>query len=164
MRPFTLVFASLIIVLTLITLIWKPQERLIWNRTASAPLGLYWLNDGPYAIGEWAIVSAKSDAGVWSASHGYTSQDWPLIKRVAGLSGDEICRHGADIVINGEGVASAMTADEKGRPLPVWDGCVLLTDDQVFLLNAHPDSLDGRYFGPTNIGDLVGKARKVDLF
>ncbi|MEO1662056.1 MAG: S26 family signal peptidase [Pseudomonadota bacterium] len=164
MRSFVVIFTVFIVVLSVISLIWKPQEKLIWNRSASAPLGLYWVNNRPYAIGDWAIVSAKSDVSQWATSHEFTGMDWPLIKRVSGVSGDEICRHEATILINRESVTFAHEVDGKGRTLPNWTGCIELEEHQVFLLNSHPDSLDGRYFGPTEIGDLVGTAHKVDLF
>ena len=164
MHSFVIILAIFSVALSLVSLIWKPQERLIWNRTASAPLGLYWLNDGPYAIGDWAIVSAKSDEGLWAEDQGFIGIGWPLIKRISGISGDEICRHETTIFLNQKSVANAHEVDAKGRALPNWSGCLVLQNHQVFLLNSHPDSLDGRYFGPTDIGDLVGTARKVDLF
>ncbi|WP_373007034.1 S26 family signal peptidase [Hyphomonas sp.] len=37
----------------------------------------------------------------------------------------------------------------------------MLGEDQLFLMNAHPDSLDGRYFGPVEINDLDGVARLI---
>ena len=38
----------------------------------------------------------------------------------------------------------------------MWEGCKVLEADEVFLLNPHPRSIDGRYFGPIKIGDLGG--------
>ncbi|MBV9079344.1 MAG: S26 family signal peptidase, partial [Methylobacteriaceae bacterium] len=50
----------------------------------------------------------------------------------------------------------------RGRPLPVWQGCVVLTADQVFLMNPdRPDSLDGRYFGPLGRNTIVGRAEPL---
>jgi type IV secretory pathway protease TraF len=42
--------------------------------------------------------------------------------------------------------------------LPVWRGCRVLRSDKLFLLNAAPDSLDGRYFGPIPASTVLGRA------
>ncbi|MEX1251731.1 MAG: S26 family signal peptidase, partial [Hyphomonas sp.] len=78
--------------------------------------------------------------------------------------GDQICRHGHDILINGERVALARSINSKGRFLPVWDGCQRLEAGEYFLLAPHPDSLDGRYLGVTDSGDLDGSVRLLMTF
>jgi len=148
----------------LLNLVWNPNEKLIWNRTQSAPIGLYWLSDGPYKRGDWVIVSAKSADAEWAENQGYVGRDWPILKRVSAVSGDTICRRQTVVAINGERVGVANLSDKAGRELPRWSGCVALKADQVFLMNKHPDSLDGRYFGPTQKDDLMGRAHKVELF
>jgi type IV secretory pathway protease TraF len=48
--------------------------------------------------------------------------------------------------------------DRTGRPLQPYRGCRLLREDEVFLLNVRaPSSLDGRYFGPLNRAQIVGR-------
>jgi len=50
--------------------------------------------------------------------------------------------------------------DAKGRPMKWWSGCVRLRGRQLFLLMSDsPASFDGRYFGVTEGGLVVGKAR-----
>ncbi len=93
--------------------------------------------------------------------HGFVGRNWPLLKQIAGLPGDEICRFGVEVSINGRPVATARERDSMGRALPFWQGCVLLDEEQVFLLAPHPDSLDGRYFGSMKRSDLVGVARPL---
>lgn len=134
------------------------KEPLIWNRTESAPVGLYWRSDGPLTPGGWAVVSAEAPGSVWAASRGYVGADWPIIKQVRGMSGDEICRTGETVSINGMTVARTQETDSRGRSLPVWQGCFTLQTDEVFLLNDHPGSLDGRYFGATPVRDIAGPA------
>ena len=147
--------------LALFGLIFSPMDRLIWNRTGSAPQGLYWLSDEPFTPGRWVVVSARSAEAQWAEEHGFVGRDWPLLKQVGGLPSDEICRSGVDVSINGRPVARARERDSMGRALPVWQGCVLLDEEQVFLLAPHPDSLDGRYFGAMQRSDLVGVARPL---
>lgn len=141
-----------------------PQDRFIWNRTGSAPQGLYWLSDEPFTSGRWVVVSARSDDAQWTEEHGFVGRNWPLLKQIAGLPGDEICRRDTQILINGSVVGNARLRDSSGRDLPSWDGCVVLGPDQLFLMNAHPDSLDGRYFGPVEISDLDGVAHLILLW
>lgn len=135
------------------------HEVLIWNRTESAPKGLYWQSDSPLTLNGWAVVSGKAPASIWISERGFLASGWPIIKRVRALPGDKICRENGLVKINNETVATALEADSDGRALPVWHGCVRLKADEVFLLNAHPRSLDGRYFGPTKIENVRGSAR-----
>lgn len=139
----------------------EPQYRLIWNRTASAPIGLYWLNDTPISRGNWGVVSAKSDDAMWAERQGYVGKDWPLLKQIMAVSGDEICRVDGVISVNGMTIGTAKTFDSRGQPLPIWKGCKVLSEAEVFLMNSHPDSLDGRYFGATDLGDLDGVASLI---
>ena len=56
-------------------------------------------------------------------------------------------------------MGKALERDRRGRPLPVWQGCRLIAEGQVFLMNRQSeDSLDGRYFGPLPATTIVGEA------
>jgi conjugative transfer signal peptidase TraF len=143
-------------------LVFDPPARVIWNRTASAPEGLYWLRDDPFTRGRWVVLSARSEPAKWAEAHGFTGKDWPLLKQVSGVAGDEICREETEIFINKSQAGSALLRDQKGRDLPSWNGCVTLKFGEVFLLSPHPSSLDGRYFGPVRQADIQGVA--VPLF
>ena len=133
-------------------------ERLIWNRTGSVPEGLYWLSDEPFTKGGWVVVSARSAEAQWAELHGFVGEDWPLLKRVAGVPGDEICRDGVTILINGMPAGAALLETGDGVVLPSWSGCRRVAEYEIFLMNAHPNSLDGRYFGITSARDVEGSA------
>lgn len=134
------------------------QKLLMWNRTASAPIGLYWVKDGPITYDRWAVLSPKSDASEWAQLKGFVGKEWPLLKAIAGLPGDKICRENETILINDQVRARALKQDNLHRDLPVWSGCRTLSVDEIFLLNTNPKSLDGRYFGVTKIEDVDGIA------
>ena len=138
--------------------VFDPLDRLIWNRTASGPIGLYWLSDEPFTHGRWVVVSSQSAVAEWAETRGYVGKDWPLLKQIAGMPGDQICRTGHEIQVNNQPVATSKTVDSLGRMLPVWEGCSILQRDEIFLLTAHPASLDGRYFGPIKQTNLDGTA------
>jgi type IV secretory pathway protease TraF len=116
------------------------------------------VTDGPITHDRWAVLSPKSDASQWAEARGFVGKDWPLLKAIAGLPGDKICRENEIILINGEVRAIALKHDDLQRDLPVWIGCFVLSEDEIFLLNAHPNSLDGRYFGVTKLDDVDGIA------
>lgn len=139
-------------------MVFPSHDIFVWNRTESAPKGLYRQSDGPLTLGGWAVVSADAPSAFWISNSGYLAADWPIIKRVRGLPGDEVCRESLTILINGEAVARALETDSRGQELPVWRGCFTINADQVFLLNDHERSLDGRYFGVTNVSDIRGSA------
>ena len=61
----------------------------------------------------------------------------------------------ADAVPLGE----ARDRDSQGRELPMWQGCRIIVEGEVFLMNLDvSDSLDGRYFGPLPASTVIGRA------
>jgi len=134
--------------------------RLIWNASASVPIGLYVVraSHGP-SLGDFVAVRLPEDLSSWVVERGYVSADALLLKPVTAVSGMTVCRHDLDITLDGTVVAEAASADQQSRPLPRWTGCVTLGSDEVFLLVAGvADSLDGRYFGPLSADTILGRA------
>lgn len=134
--------------------------RLIWNASASVPIGLYVVraSHGP-SLGEIVAVRLPEDLSSWVVERGYVGADTLLLKRVAAVSGMTVCRINLEITIDGSVVAEAASADQQGRPLPGWRGCITLGSGEVFLLVAGvANSLDGRYFGPLSAHTIVGRA------
>ncbi len=135
-----------------------PSRRLVWNASASVPVGLYWrVGDGPQRgdlVLAWAPLWARSLA----AERHYLPLDVPLAKRIAGIEGDTVCADDDAIMINGELVARRLTFDRSGRLLPYWTGCETLSPGEFFLLMPDvPDSFDGRYFGVIGRPDILGR-------
>ena len=97
----------------------------------------------------------------FAAERHYLPLNVPLIKQVVGIEGDRICAHEAAILRNRTTIATRHARDPRGRTLPWWQGCHRLRDGEFFLLNAPPDSFDGRYFGITRRADVIGKAHKL---
>jgi conjugative transfer signal peptidase TraF len=148
-----------------LTLAFPPVPRLVWNHSASAPIGLYLVSPGaPLEPGDMVVAWPPAQARALAASRHYLPPRVPLVKRVAGAAGDTICGDGAMVSLNGSPIARRLAADHSGRPLPQWDGCIRLRQGSYFLLmTLRPDSFDGRYFGPTMQGDIIGKARPLWL-
>jgi len=135
----------------------------IWNVSESVPVGLYALHPWHMpSLGDLAAVRLPLELTGWVVERGYVGADVLLLKHVAAVSGMTVCRKGLAISIDGAVIAQAALTDRQGRALPRWLGCVTLTSDQVFLLNAGvADSIDGRYFGPFEIGSAMGKAMPI---
>ena len=140
----------------------QPQPRLVWNVTPSVPTGLYGVQPGAdFTRGDLVAVAPPDALRAFLVARGYLGETTPLLKHVAGLPGDRICRFGALVTLNGNPVAHAQTTDRLGRELPSWRGCRTLQQGEVFLLNAAPDSLDGRYFGALPATSVIGPGHPI---
>ena len=141
---------------------WQPpRPLLIWNASASVPVGLYRIDAGTPEIGDLVAVAPPPAVAAWLARRGYLPAGTPLLKHVAAQPGALICRSGAEIFVDGRRVAIARMADRKGRELPRWTGCRTLRGGEIFLLTPAPDSLDSRYFGRLPASRLIGRARPI---
>ena len=138
-------------------------KKLIYNASASAPIGFYWIADRPIERGDYVLARVPERVRKLVEERGYLPADVPLIKRVTGVDGDEICRFGQEILINKTLVAVALERDPSGRELPRWSGCVLLEREDFFLLQDHPRSFDSRYFGPVGRRLIIGRATRLRL-
>ncbi len=135
-----------------------PSPRLVWNASASAPIGFYWRVAGRPSSGDLVLARAPLWARKLAAERRYLPIGVPIIKRVAAVAGDVVCASGDAISIDGRVVAHRWASDRMGRPLPHWEGCETLGAGEFFLLMADtPDSFDGRYFGVTERRDIIGR-------
>jgi conjugative transfer signal peptidase TraF len=135
-------------------------EVFLWNASPSAPIGLYRLQSidhlGPRDL---VAVAAPSPIAAFIADRRYLPPDIPLLKHVAGLPGQIVCRIGRSITVDGVSPGEAQHTDSFGRLMPVWRGCRRITSGEIFLMN--PDaknSLDGRYFGPIPRSAILAEA------
>ena len=148
------------IALTFIT----PRPILIWNASASAPLGLYHRQFGTAEIGDWVLIRPPSEAAQLAASRSYFPQHIGLVKRVAAQESDRVCRTGQAVWVNGRHAATALIRDSRGRALPAWSGCVALKPGEIFVLNAPPASFDSRYFGPVSRDHVIERIAPLWTF
>lgn len=157
--------AGAVVGATLCAAVLRPPPLLLWNASASTPIGLYRVS--PWSagdVGDLVAVTPPAPLARWLADRRYLPLGVPLLKFVAARSGQRICRAGAVLSIDGRPVAIARARDGQGRPLPVWHGCRVLKPGELLLLNpAHRDSLDGRYFGPLPASAVIGRAAPLYL-
>jgi conjugative transfer signal peptidase TraF len=138
----------------------ETPKKLIWNATASAPVGFYTVEPvGRIEVPDLVAVMPPEPLAAFMVQRGYIARGVPLLKRVAGLPGQRVCRAGRTITVDRIEMAEALERDRIGRELPVWQGCRVIAPGELFLMNWEVrDSLDSRYFGPIPASSVIGRA------
>ena len=131
--------------------------KLVWNASASAPIGLYRVVSGAPERGDFILVRLPKSIEKLAAIRGYLPAGVPLIKRIAAVAGDDVCAFNGAIIVNGKVVARQRKVDRAGRSLPRWNECRELVQGEFFLLTKAPDSFDSRYFGPVPSAQVTGR-------
>jgi conjugative transfer signal peptidase TraF len=151
------------VTVTGITALFHPAPRLIWNASASVPIGLYAVHPaGTLRTGELLVVTPPEKLATFLDERRYLPKGIPLLKHIAALPGQTVCRMGDTISIDRITVGAALDRDHLGRSLPVWQGCRVIAAGEVFLMNRQSvASLDGRYFGPLPTTTIVGRADPI---
>lgn len=134
--------------------------KLIWNASASAPIGLYEIDvDGQFEVTDLVAIDAPEPLATFLAERGYLPKGVPLMKRVLAVSGQTVCRTRLTITVDGVDMGRALDRDRAGRALPVWQGCKRIQTGEFFAMNWQvEDSLDGRYFGLLSTDQIIGRA------
>lgn len=163
MKRYGLLIAGSVIAATLATLAVPVSRYAVWNVTASVPTGLYIIRGkASLHVGERVAVEPPPSLRRLLAERHYLPVGVPLIKRIAAVSGQRICRFRHGVTIDGAFVGIARPRDRLGRKLPAWFGCRTLRSGELFLMNPDaPDSFDGRYFGVLGMTDVIGRATPV---
>jgi conjugative transfer signal peptidase TraF len=140
-----------------------PAPKLIWNASASVPVGLYALQafSVPRA-GELVVVKPPNPLAGFLDDRRYLPRGVPLVKPIAALPGQRVCRIGRAVTVDGRALGEALGRDRRGRALPAWRGCRRVAAGEVFLMNPRStDSLDGRYFGTLPVTTIIGRATPI---
>ena len=133
---------------------------LVWNTSASVPIGLYITLSRPAHIGDYVLIRLSGAMQALAERRRYIAKT-PLLKRVAAMEGDRVCRRGRMVRIAGWRSVIVLGFDREGRQLPVWQGCHRLQSGQVFVVGTHSESFDSRYFGPLHVKHVIGTAIPV---
>jgi conjugative transfer signal peptidase TraF len=134
---------------------------LIWNATASVPVGLYRLSHVAAERGDIVAVRLPRSIAELASARGYLAHNSLLLKPLGATAGDHVCRRGPLIFINGALRVVALATDSRGQRLPTWRDCVTLNPDEAFVLGTRRDSYDSRYFGPIQTSQILGRALPV---
>ncbi|SCB45530.1 conjugative transfer signal peptidase TraF [Bradyrhizobium shewense] len=145
------------------TIVLEPLPLYIWNASASVPIGLYRLRPADqFQVTELVAVQPPEPLATFLDLNGYLPIGVPMLKRVLALPGQTVCRSGLTLSVDDIAVGGAKDHDRRGRPLPKWQGCRVVGDGELFLMNwQSDDSLDGRYFGVLPASSVIGRAMPV---
>lgn len=163
--PTLLVMATAVTVVTS-TMGAKPVPRFVWNASESVPIGLYTVHPAVrLAVMNLVVAMPPQPLATFLAERRYMPIGVPLIKRILALPGQSVCRSDLLISVDGIEMGAALEHDRRGRALPTWQGCRVIAEGEVFLMNwDEPRSLDSRYFGPVPLSSIVGRAEPVWTF
>jgi conjugative transfer signal peptidase TraF len=137
------------------------RPSLIWNASDSVAVGLYRLSDTTPLRGDLVALRLPPSIADLASQRGYLPRSALLLKPIAAVAGDRVCRHHSLVFANGALRAVALRDDDAGRPLPLWRNCHTLRGDEIFVLSRHTGSFDSRYFGVIPMRDIVGRAIPV---
>ncbi len=181
-RQIVLRLSAVSVAVVALTAAVKIPTTMVWNASASVPIGLYAVRPaGLIHVGELVVVTPPEPLASFLSDRGYLPEGVPLLKHILALPRQTVCRIGGSISIDGvvvghalardrraqrgafcasvPWVGHALARDRRGRPLPAWQGCRAIPDGEVFLMNRWPaDSLDGRYFGLLPATAITGRA------
>ncbi len=138
-----------------------PAPKLIYNKTASAPIGWYAV-ETKRALERDDLVAAfaPAEARKLAADRGYLPEHVPLIKTVWAVGGERVCHDGMSVRVPNRPDISVIGQDGLGRAMPVISGCYTLNADEVFLVSLDVQtSWDSRYFGGVSDTLIIGPVR-----
>ncbi|MCK1510841.1 S26 family signal peptidase [Bradyrhizobium sp. 18] len=135
----------------------------IWNASESVPVGLYRLQplDNLF-VTELVAVQPPEPLATFLDLNGYLPAGLPMLKRVLALPGQTVCRSGLSLSVDAIEMGEARDRDGRDRPLPKWQGCRVVGEGELFVMNwQSASSLDGRYFGFLPASSVIGRALPV---
>lgn len=139
----------------------KRLPHIVWNVSPSVPVGLYVLDIGTLRVGDTVVLHLPPLAERLAVGRRYLPASGLLLKPIAAIAADRVCRWQAHVLINGRVQAKAALRDSAGRLLPPWQGCRLLRPEELFVLSPLSGSFDSRYFGPIPRNAVIGVARPL---
>ncbi len=138
-----------------------PIPRLLYNKSESAPVGWYAVTTNS-RIERGVMVAAFAPAEARKLAHdrGYLPYHIPLIKTVWAIAGEEVCSENGVIHARNRPDIFTHQRDGSGRKLPSWQGCIILENNEVFLVSTDVQtSFDSRYFGAVPLENVLGTVR-----
>jgi len=139
-------------------LAFPPKPILLYNPSVSAQVGWYRLTrDEAPKFGSQVAAYAPEWARILADERDYLPYDYPLIKTVWAVSGDEVCYHNSSLSVPKYSDIPVRSQDILGRDMPVRSGCIILKSGEYMLLSPSVQSgFDSRYFGPVSIENILG--------
>lgn len=132
----------------------------IYNYTASLPVGWYWLEPAAsLRHGDIILCDADEDTMQLAVERQWINPNTHFLKCIYGLPGDvyEIRAH--RYIVNGEDKGEIKQYDSAGRKLPLQpDGKYIVPEGYILTGTSEENSFDSRYYGPIPIKNVYNKA------
>lgn len=140
------------------TMIVPQTPYILYNKSDSAPIGWYRLDpNGAPKRDAMVAAFAPAQARNLADMRDYLPYEIPLLKSVWAVGGEKVCSENGTIRAPNRPDIYALAQDGLGRDLPHWEGCITLSDRQVFLVSTYvQNSFDSRYFGAVELEDVLG--------
>ena len=140
-----------------------PEPRLLYNPSQSAAVGWYRVQPNlPIERGSQVAAYAPERARRLADERGYLPYDYPLIKTVWAVEGEEVCYHNQSVSVPKRPDIPLLGQDALGRVMPQMAGCMVLKSGEYLLIS--PDvqnGFDSRYFGPVGKADIIGRVKFI---
>ena len=140
-----------------------PQPRLLYNPSQSAAVGWYRVQSNlPIERGSQVAAYAPEWARHLADKRSYLPYDYPLIKTVWAVEGEEVCYHNQSVSVPKRPDIPLLGQDVLGRVMPQMSGCIVLKSEEYLLIS--PDvqnGFDSRYFGPVGKANIIGRVKFI---
>lgn len=150
---------TLAIIATATEIKYPPKPIILYNPSNSAPVGWYRLHKNMVPSLDVQVAAyAPEWARQLADERRYLPYDYPLIKTVWAIEGDEVCYTNSSVSVPNRPDISVQAQDSLGRDMPLRSGCITLKSGEYFLVS--PDvqtGFDSRYFGPVPIENILGQ-------
>lgn len=147
--------------------------KLIYNRTASMPMGIYVIHERQIPTHAGQIVVVKYDAPEWAYKEGITGKTEKFIKKIGAMPGDHVVEDGRSIyrcptastpvsqcVVLGERVKQEF----DGYTFPSMFFAPTVPKGKIYLTSDSPLGFDSRYLGYFNMSLVIGVAHPILTF
>ena len=145
-------------------IIFPPKPVLFYNPSYSAKVGWYGLKpDEAVVLGAQVAAYAPKWARQLADERGYLPYDYPLIKTVWAVNGDEVCYANQSVSVPKRPDIPVLGQDVMGRDMPLMSGCIVLKSGEYLLIS--PDvqtGFDSRYFGPVRSENILGVVQYLE--
>jgi type IV secretory pathway protease TraF len=140
--------------------VWRPDVRLVYDASASAPLGWYLIRPTePARVGDYVLPTLIPAAAALAAQRGLLPAGVPLLKQVGAFARSACLHEGRRAAGRWNAIRPLLRSDSQGRPLSGWSQCRWLANAEVMLLGTtNPAPFDSRHFGPVLAPALRGRA------
>ena len=149
---------TLAVITTTGQILFPPKPVLFYNPSHSAQVGWYKLNRGePIIAGVQVAAYAPEWARQMADERDYLPYDYPLIKTVWAVHGDEVCYNNQSVSVPKRPDIPVLGQDVLGRDMPQKSGCIVLKSGEYLIIS--PDvqtGFDSRYFGSVGRENIVG--------